>query len=49
MQFTNKMFTISYHKFYKREFWESFMEHSTFNKVVSFGIYVKNFFQPSTQ
>ena len=36
MQFTNKMFTISYHKFYKREFWESFMEHSTFNKVVSF-------------
>ncbi|HEK9103815.1 hypothetical protein KFD70_26900 [Bacillus pfraonensis] len=33
MQFINKVFTISYHKFYKREFWESLMEHSPFDRT----------------
>ncbi|PEB54324.1 hypothetical protein CON65_03720 [Bacillus pseudomycoides] len=37
MQFINKVFTISYHKFYKREFWESLMEHSPFDRPIPFG------------
>lgn len=34
MQFNNKVFTISYHKFYKRVFWESLTEYSPFNRAV---------------
>lgn len=36
MQFNNKVFTISYYKFYNREFWESLMEHSPFERAVPF-------------
>lgn len=34
MQFNNKVFIISYHKFYKRSFWESLTEHSPFNRTI---------------